>query len=78
MVGAKLIMCYIELIEHGILMGNKVYDGTGEEDKFTMQHDNFYSWMKDCGAAAYLRAMGFEHRQLQSYGANFGHPDWVS
>ena len=31
--GAKPIMCSIELINHGIWVGNKMYDRTSEEDK---------------------------------------------
>ena len=60
----KMIMCSIELIDHGIWMGNKVYDGTAEEDKCTMKHYNLLLWIKDRGAAAYLLVMGFEHHQL--------------
>ena len=76
--GAKPIISSFEFINHCICMGNEVYNGTMEEDKCTMQHDNLYLWTKYHGAAAYLRAMVFDHHQLRSYRANFSHAHWVS
>ena len=67
---ADPIMCVIELIHHGIRVGNELYDGTAELDKWVFQHDALSAWMKDAGSKAFLAVQGFTHRQIRSYGAN--------
>lgn len=59
-------------MDHMLRCGNEVYDGTLLEDLWDLQHDNLSSWMKSLGGRAYLIAMGFEHRRIRNYGANYG------
>ena len=65
--GCKKAMCACEMQLHQIKVGNEFYAGTEAEGKWTMFHDALGAW-----GQPFLRALGFEHRQMIACTANRG------
>jgi hypothetical protein len=64
---SKKVLCSWEMQLHQIKVGNEFYAGTEREGTWSIFHDALSSWDQK-----FLRALGFEHRQLITYTANLG------
>lgn len=61
------IVCVTDLMAHAVRVGNEAYKDTPFKDTWVVMHDGLSSWWEK-GAQAYLRSLGFEHRQLGCLG----------